>query len=180
MSLSSYPERQHSLARLYEGSRAGVIGFMALSFLSLSLGLSLPAITLTHFHLMDDPYSILTGLADLWQNNSYFLFAVIAIFSVAFPYLKLVLLVFLYFAPVKDPAHPSRLLQGLMVLGKWSMLDVMVVAIMVITLKSGFVVSASVEIGIYFFAASVVLTMLVTSWISRLYKARERDWGEEG
>jgi paraquat-inducible protein A len=55
----------------------------------------------------------------------------------------------------------------LSVYGKWSMLDVFVVALLVVSVKLGAMAEARVEIGIYAFAASVILTMLLSAWIGR-------------
>jgi paraquat-inducible protein A len=53
------------------------------------------------------------------------------------------------------------------VYSKWSMLDVFVVALLVVSVKLGSLAQAHVELGIYAFAASVVLTMLLAAWIGR-------------
>jgi paraquat-inducible protein A len=52
--------------------------------------------------------------------------------------------------------------------GKWSMLDVFVVAMLLVTIKLGAVAKVEVHYGLFAFAVSVILTMLVTHRISRL------------
>jgi paraquat-inducible protein A len=47
------------------------------------------------------------------------------------------------------------------------MLDVFVVALLVVSVKLGSLAQARVEVGIYAFAASVILTMLLSAWIGR-------------
>jgi paraquat-inducible protein A len=56
------------------------------------------------------------------------------------------------------------------IFGKWSMLDVFVTAIFIVWIKLGALASAKAENGIYFFAASVLLTMILSSLQSGLVK----------
>lgn len=56
------------------------------------------------------------------------------------------------------------------IFGKWSMLDVFVSAIIIVWVKLGALASAKAENGIYFFGASVLLTMIVSSLQGSLIK----------
>ena len=67
----------------------------------------------------------------------------------------------------QSSAAHRRHLRWLAEYSKWSMLDVFVVALLVVSVKLGALAQAHVREGIYFFAASVVLTMLVSYWIGR-------------
>jgi paraquat-inducible protein A len=49
--------------------------------------------------------------------------------------------------------------------GKWSMLDVFVVAVLVVAVKLGAIADVEMRFGLYAFAASVLLTMFITSRI---------------
>ena len=60
------------------------------------------------------------------------------------------------------------LLHGLSLLGKWSMLDVFVTAIIIVAIKLGVLASAKAEAGIYYFASSILLAMFVTNLQSNL------------
>ena len=83
------------------------------------------------------------------------------------PYLKLLLLAWLFFSV--GPAERRRWLLGwLSAVGKWSLLDVLVVALIVFSLQGGFFVSSRLETGIYLFAGAVILSMVLTGWIARL------------
>jgi paraquat-inducible protein A len=57
-------------------------------------------------------------------------------------------------------------------LGKWSMLDVFVMAILVLTVKSSGVANIQVGIGFFLFFISVMLTQFASLWtgnvVSRL------------
>jgi paraquat-inducible protein A len=53
-------------------------------------------------------------------------------------------------------------------LGKWSMLDVFVVAILVLTIKSTGVASIKVGIGFLLFFLSVMLTQFASMWTGQI------------
>jgi paraquat-inducible protein A len=55
-------------------------------------------------------------------------------------------------------------------LGKWSMLDVFVVAILIVAMKSANVANLHIGIGLYLFTFSVITTQLTSSWISRVLR----------
>ena len=66
----------------------------------------------------------------------------------------------------------GELAHRLAVFGKWSMLDVIVVGILVVVVKIEGMVSVKVHAGVYFFAASVILTMITTAWIGKMLATR--------
>src|SRR6185369_2334442 len=101
---------------------AGVLATIA----ALTMGLLLPAISIVQVHLFETRYSILGGLQALWRDHQWLAFAAILAFSVIFPYAKLLLLGVLWLLP-RGP-RDGRTLFLLEALGKWSMLDVLVVA----------------------------------------------------
>ena len=59
----------------------------------------------------------------------------------------------------------QRLLRVVALLGKWSMLDVFIVAVLVASVKLGILAHASVLSALYFFAASVLLTNLLSTCV---------------
>ena len=52
--------------------------------------------------------------------------------------------------------------------GKWSMLDVFVVAVLLASVKLGALAQVQIHSGLYAFAASVLLTMLITARVTYL------------
>lgn len=115
-------------------------------------------------------FSLAGGLKELLAHGQIFLFAVVLAFSVLFPIAKMILLGRVTFADM-DTADRERSLKRLATFGKWSMLDVFVIALLVVSLKLGDMVNVQIHCGIYFFAASVLLTMALTQI---LHRARER------
>ena len=59
-----------------------------------------------------------------------------------------------------------------MLIGKWSMADVFIIAIMAATIKFGGLAAVHVHIGLLFFAISVVLSLVVTHRILSHYELR--------
>ncbi len=88
-------------------------------------------------------------------------------FSVVFPAVKLLLLFLIWNLEDTQSMRHRRNLKWLATYSKWSMLDVFVVALLVVTVKLGALAQAKVEFGLYAFAASVILTMLISAWIGR-------------
>jgi paraquat-inducible protein A len=112
-------------------------------------------------------FSILSGIELLWRDGNRFLAFVIFFFSIVFPIVKLFTLLFLWAARLAEERRRA-MLHWIMVLGKWSMLDVFVVAVVVVAVKLGIFSKATPEPGIYVFAAAILLSMAVTMQIDRL------------
>lgn len=124
----------------------------------LVLGLTVPVVRLSYLYFWSEDYSLSAIVQQLYAKNELFLAAVIFIFSIIFPAFKLVYLMAAFAGGQNGDA--SRLHQRLAWLGKWSMLDVLVLALVVFYAKSATVMDAVALPGVYYFAASVILSML--------------------
>lgn len=159
-----------SLAARHPRDTPWLIVLWALTAISLALGLVVPAVKVTQLRLFDATHSVLSGIADLWYSESWLLAIVIGAFSVALPVLKLAVAAWLWLAPY----HRTGTLHSIAVsVGKWSMLDVLVVAIIVVSLQGGFLVRFRAESGIYLFGASALFSMALTALIDR--RRRQAD-----
>jgi len=132
-------------------------------------GWSLPTLELTKVIFFTSTYSIWAGIMELWKSNHHFLAGVIFFFSMIFPTAKLLGLMGIWFIPLAKDKR-SRYLDSLEVLGRWSMLDVFVVAVLIVLIKAGDVADANAAIGIYVFAGAIMLSMLTTNVIYKLAK----------
>lgn len=135
---------------------------------TLIAGLIAPALSVQTLFVLQDSVSILGGLAILWREDQYFLFAVLLIFSVLFPAAKLTVAFWVWFAADLAQGPPTALLARLESLGKWSMLDVLVIAILVAALNVTVLSGALVKPGIYLFTLSVILSILAIARIRRI------------
>lgn len=125
---------------------------------------SLPTITYSRLAKADQTYSIYGGAEALWHSDNYVLAAIVFGFSIVFPIAKLcVLAAVLAGQAERGWAHRLRLL------GKWSMVDVFVIAGFIGAVRVG-VASGSSRWGIHLFTAGVVVSMFAAMatqrWVS--------------
>jgi paraquat-inducible protein A len=130
-------------------------------------GIFMPILTFKEVLWFKNTFSVISGIQNLWQENQPVLASIVFLFSVVFPTVKLVSLFWLWLAKLTNYQRIA-IINRLESLGKWSMLDVFVVAVTVVTVKLGFLVKAVPRIGIYVFASSVILTMFIMIWVNRL------------
>jgi paraquat-inducible protein A len=149
-----------------EARRLRVILWITLLFLC--VGLLAPVITLKKFVLIESTFSVLGGTVELLKEGRFFLFLLIAGFSIVLPLLKIGLLMRLLGAQDNRTEHLERYLHWMHVFGKWSMLDVFVVAVLVVSVKLGAIASVEIRYGLYAFAVAVLLTMYVTARVVSL------------
>jgi len=148
--------------------RVDIVLLLFSSAATLAAGLSLPVLTVRKIW-EKNTFTILGGVENLYTEHQYFLAFVIFFFSIVFPVAKLVALYTIWFVPMRAESR-QRILKWLSILGKWSMLDVFVVAVIIVSVKLGVLASANAEKGVYFFAASILLAMLATTAESRFAK----------
>jgi paraquat-inducible protein A len=147
-------------------SRRFILSLLILAAaVSLGLGLTLPIIKLTKLYVWTDEHSMVSIIWALYQDDELLLAAIVGVFSVVFPVLKLIYLLAAAHAGGSEGSERSRLLLDLEWLGKWSMLDVLVLALMVFYVKSSNLADAVTLPGLYFFTAAVVLTMIAHGWV---------------
>ena len=131
----------------------------------LFIGLLAPIITLSKFVLIQNTFSVLSGVIELLKEGQIFLFLVITGFSIVLPILKLGVLYRLVSKSETMQKKVRKQLHWMHLYGKWSMLDVFVVAVLVVAVKLGAIADVDMRFGLYAFAASVLLTMFITSSI---------------
>lgn len=166
-------ERDIPIAAVYPAQARWLRLAVFLATILLVTGLLAPVITLTRFVLVRNTFSVVSGVLELLQEGQLFLFAVITGFSVVLPLLKLWVLYRLVSPQQAARGKPGKLLHWMHVYGKWSMLDVFVVAVLVVAVKLGVIVDVEMRYGLYAFAASVLLTMLVTARVVALTTQRD-------
>lgn len=140
---------------------------LSLALLLFVAGVSAPFFQVQKFWVFGDAVSVLSGLRELARASEWFLFAIIFLFTLVFPTVKLAALGTIWWKRGRDDAGADRLLRWVSHLGKWSMLDVFVVAILVVTIKASSLANITVDIGIYLFTASVVLTQIIALRLER-------------
>ena len=144
----------------------------------LAVGLMAPVLTLEKFFIIDNTFSILSGLVQLLEEGRFFLFIIILLFSVILPIIKLWVL-FRLLGSTKTNESLRRYLHMMHQYGKWSMLDVFVVALLVVAVKLGAVARVETHYGLYAFAAAVLFTMAVTARVIYLSGRLEQQQSSE-
>ncbi|WP_337918486.1 paraquat-inducible protein A [Pseudaminobacter soli (ex Zhang et al. 2022)] len=121
---------------------------------SFACGIILPLIQVERLLLFTDEASLIGIVAGLWRTGDRPLAALIGLFSLVFPAIKLLLLHIAAYSKPPRPAIPG----WLRALSNWSMLDVLLVALVIFTAKTSGLATAATKPGLWFFAASAVLT----------------------
>lgn len=162
-----------SLARLYP-RHWWVPVLLIVCAVTLVVALSLPFMQIRKLVFWKDDYSIFTSLHGLWKSGNYLLVAVIFFFSIVFPFAKLGVLGWLWFRPCSDERR-RWWVAVLGVLGKWSMLDVFVVAFLIVLVKAKALADALPRAGVYVFCAAIAASILTSSIVERLARRAPHD-----
>jgi paraquat-inducible protein A len=159
------PEPDLSAVKPLTPFRNFVLSFLIIiATVFFALGVILPVIQFTTVYVWTDKHSIATIIYALYQNQEYFLCAVVFAVSIFFPFLKLLYLLTLVTSPDLSGEFRAKSIATMEWLGRYSMTDVMVLALMIFYVNSSGYTTASVQSGVYFFAASAIITMLAYGW----------------
>lgn len=131
----------------------------------LALGITLPIIKLTKFGIWTTEHSLISTVSVLISEGQKFLGIVVLVFSIVLPVTKLLYLLLVSTLPPAEIARQATRLRALEWLGKWSMHDVLVLALTIFFVKSQGVYDAASLNGVYFFTAAVILMILAYAWI---------------
>jgi paraquat-inducible protein A len=108
--------------------------------------------------------TILSGVVFLWRSGSWDLALIVFAASIVVPLSKLFALTYLLLAVgrarVSQPLQKARLYRVIEFVGKWSMLDIYVVALLATVVKFQSLANISAAPGAVAFGAVVILTML--------------------
>lgn len=154
--------------------RAAVPALLGLAFLLFGTGIFFPFFHVTKFWVFHDAVSVVGGIITLFHEGEFFLFTILTLFTLVFPCVKLGLLTVIWLEREHDLARVRRLHGWVETAGRWSMLDVFVVAILIVVMKSASLADLQVGIGLYLFTFSVIATQVASASIDRLLKRQER------
>ncbi len=134
--------------------------FLLISAVSLGLGVSLPLMRFEKLWLFEETPSLLQIVGDLWVDGETLLSLVVVAFSIVFPLLKL----FTVFQAVFRGGQAAAWATAL---AKWSMMDVLLVAIAVFAAKTSGLANAFTQPGLWFFALSAVTVTLASAGLKK-------------
>jgi paraquat-inducible protein A len=112
------------------------------------------------------PKTILGGVVELARDRMWPLAALVLTASVIVPVLKvlslIVLLVLTHRESAASLAFRTRLYRFIQVIGRWSMIDIFMLSILVGVVRFGFIATVTPGMGAVAFCAVVILTMFAT------------------
>lgn len=118
--------------------------------------------------------TIWDGIRSLYDDNMLITATIVLMASVIIPVFKLLSLLFIIFADLFNIVYDIRtaLLALVDFIGRWSMLDIFLVAIMVALVKFGSFATVSADSGTYLLGCVVILTMLASASLSECYNEK--------
>lgn len=126
----------------------------------LVVSLTLPTVTFDTLGSSQEIYSIYGGIESLWLDGNWILASIVFLFSMVFPVAKLLALGAIWFGWGRGVRRLGAL-HWLQLLGKWSMLDVFVIAVFVSAIQLG-IATATSRLGIQVFCLAILLSMAST------------------
>lgn len=142
-----------------------IVLLLALAAIFLLLGITLPIIRFDRLYVFSETPSLLQLVAGLWDEGDLALALLVGAFSIGFPVVKLTALGL----EILQRQDRSSFLRRMMPhLSKWSMMDVMLVAIVIFAAKSSGMAQAVTQAGLWFYAGSALIAAFLPSLMSRL------------
>ncbi len=123
----------------------------------------LPVMYTTSFGKLE-PSTLIGGVITLWQAGSYPVATIIFLASIVVPIAKALVLCLLCYLASRSRDHNAKLFTRLYqiteFIGKWSMIDVFVVAVLVALVQLGNLMSVTPGLGTLCFSAMVICQMM--------------------
>jgi len=132
----------------------------------LVVGLWMPVISVRSMLVFHQEFSLLDGVIAFLRGGDYFLFAVVGLFTVLLPALKIGTALMVWTLGLTHGWAP-RLVSLFEKISRWSMLDVLVVALTILFLEGSLVTRADIGLGIVLFGGAVILSTIATHRLAR-------------
>lgn len=163
-------DAKRSLGEIHRGERTPIVLMLLLALGLLLGGLFRPFTQVTKLWVFEDQVSVFRGILTLYDERELFLFGVLLVFTVIFPFVKITALLVLWLIPRFTLQQMARTHDYIAHLGKWSMLDVFVVAVLIVLIRAGGLAEIKAQDGLLLFCASVMLTQIASGWTGRIAK----------
>ncbi|WP_350335127.1 paraquat-inducible protein A [Coralliovum pocilloporae] len=132
---------------------------------SFGLGLVLPIMRLDRLLVFTEEPSLVQVILGLHADGEGGLALLVFLFSVLFPGLKILALFLASFE--RAQARKARALRLVSLVSKWSMMDVLLVALVIFAAKTSGLAVASSQIGLWFYSGSAIGAALCSVLIRR-------------
>ncbi|GMR18504.1 MAG: hypothetical protein BMS9Abin33_0920 [Gammaproteobacteria bacterium] len=157
-----------NLATRHPQQNIFIMFLLLLSTILLLGGIFAPMMTLSKFIWIESRFSLFAGTMQLFVDGQYLLFLILLIFSIVLPVAKLILLFRFWYAESSSCQQLQHFMNWISHYGKWSMLDVFVVALLLVIVKLGVLATVQVHYGIYLYAGAGLLIMVCTAIINSI------------
>jgi paraquat-inducible protein A len=129
-------------------------------------GVSLPILVVHEFFVYGQRLSILDGVNALLGEGDWPLATMLVLFSIVVPLAKIGTLLVMWWRRSRGPSPRRWVLRSFEWSGRWTMLDVFVVALVIVLMKAHTFFDAHVAGAVYPFVAAVGLTVYAARAVS--------------
>lgn len=150
-------------------TRVAVAGLLLVAAICFGLGITLPIIHVEKLYFFEDTPSLIEIVAEMWTAGNWLIVIAVVGFSILFPLMKLTIVFITAIAPDTKLAH-SSITRFAGTLSKWSMMDVLLVAIVIFAAKTSGLADASAQPGLWFYATSAISGAIAASLLKRQSK----------
>jgi paraquat-inducible protein A len=112
-------------------------------------------------------FSIWRVVESLYSERDYLICAVIVLFSMIFPVVKLVAGLWIWARVDALSPNARRAVGFVQAMGKWSMVDVFVVALVVAAVQVSIITNVAVHAGIYVFSGAVLASIALMHFLEK-------------
>jgi paraquat-inducible protein A len=134
---------------------------------------TLPILAVREFFFYGQELSILDGVNALLEDGDWLLAAILVLFSIAIPLVKIGILLAMWWRLRRGRSPRGWLLMSLEWSSRWAMLDVFVVALAVVVVKAQALADAHVAGAVYPFVAAVGLIAYSARAVSTVRDAQQ-------
>jgi uncharacterized paraquat-inducible protein A len=113
----------------------------------------------------------------MWQEDLYIISVLILFFSIIFPLFKIMIMFVVWFGP-RTFKRQKRLHELVRNLGKWSFMDIFVVALLLALTNKQAAISAVPQPGVYYFIVAILISMLTSELLHRILHCTALKLGE--
>lgn len=145
-----------------------LVAALVLAPLFFGLGIVLPLVRFETLYFFDRSPSLLGVVAALWAGDDAVLAIVVALVSLMFPVIKMVAITAEALGDGFDSGFARTLLPQL---SRWSLMDVVLVALVIVAAKTGGIAEAFSQPGLWFYAGSALMAALAHGLAGRKTKS---------
>jgi paraquat-inducible protein A len=137
---------------------AAAVGALALYFPAIML----PILTIEQFGQRHQT-SLLSGSLELVQHGHFVVGVIVLVFSIVFPLIKILGLLELCWFGLLQRRHQALMFRVMEAMSKWSMLDVMLLALLVMTVKLSGLVEFHLGPAVFAFVGCVAMNLMAST-----------------